>query len=384
MKEYQKQYKEYLLDNVVPFWEKHCPDREYGGYFTCLDRDGSVYDTEKYMWMQWRIVWMFAELYNKVERRQAWLDEALQGFRFLTRYGKDPQGRYYFSLNREGVPAMAPYNAFSDCFAVMGAAAICRATGSEEARREALSAYECYSGRESRPKGEWTKELEGKKEYMSFGFYMMQLNLLSVLQEDLGLDNSRELARLRRFVLDTFYSPSHGVVFENMPREGGPDLSSMAGRHTNPGHALEAMWFIMSSARRAGEEETVRQAADIVLRELDYGLDREYGGIYYFLDYLKKPHVELQWDMKLWWVHCEALIASFLAYEYTGDRRFRDRFAELHEWTWKRFPDPEYGEWFGYLDRRGEVNNTLKGGKWKTFFHLPRMLQVIGCFGEEN
>ena len=31
-----------LREDVLPFWEQHSPDPEYGGYFTCLDRDGSV------------------------------------------------------------------------------------------------------------------------------------------------------------------------------------------------------------------------------------------------------------------------------------------------------------------------------------------------------
>jgi N-acylglucosamine 2-epimerase len=28
--------------------------------------------------------------------------------------------------------------------------------------------------------------------------------------------------------------------------------------------------------------------------------------------------------------------------------------------------------WYGYLNRRGEVLFSLKGGKWKGFFHVPR------------
>lgn len=47
---YVQRYENELIDNVIPFWETHCVDQEYGGYFTSLDRDGSVYDTEKYMW----------------------------------------------------------------------------------------------------------------------------------------------------------------------------------------------------------------------------------------------------------------------------------------------------------------------------------------------
>ena len=30
-----------------------------------------------------------------------------------------------------------------------------------------------------------------------------------------------------------------------------------------------------------------------------------------------------------------------------------------------QFVDPEYGEWFGYLDRQGEVTHSFKGGPWK-------------------
>jgi mannose/cellobiose epimerase-like protein (N-acyl-D-glucosamine 2-epimerase family) len=31
-----------LFDDVVPFWVKNSPDKEYGGYFTCLDTKGTT------------------------------------------------------------------------------------------------------------------------------------------------------------------------------------------------------------------------------------------------------------------------------------------------------------------------------------------------------
>jgi N-acylglucosamine 2-epimerase len=37
----------------------------------------------------------------------------------------------------------------------------------------------------------------------------------------------------------------------------------------------------------------------------------------------------------------------------------------------------EYGEWFGYLNRRAEVLLPLKGGKWKGCFHIPRALYLV-------
>jgi N-acylglucosamine 2-epimerase len=136
------------------------------------------------------------------------------------------------------------------------------------------------------------------------------------------------------------------------------------------------MWFIMNAAAKAGEPDLIRRAADIVGAELDFGWDADHGGIYYFMDVLGKPHVELQWNMKLWWVHNEALIATAMAYKLTGRAEFGDWFRRIHDWAWERFPDPEHGEWFGYLDRYGKPTHMLKGGKWKGFFHLPRMLLV--------
>ena len=82
-------YENELMNSVVPFWEKNCVDKEFGGYFTSLDRDGSVYDTTKYMWMQWRIVYMFAELYLAGYKNDNYIDIAVKGFDFLYKHGRD-------------------------------------------------------------------------------------------------------------------------------------------------------------------------------------------------------------------------------------------------------------------------------------------------------
>lgn len=376
MEKYRRRYLSELEEKIIPFWETHCPVREFGAYFTCLDRDGSVYDTEKFMWMQWRIVWMFSELYVKLRPEESWLDLAWNGYRFLTRCGKDAKGRYYFSLLRDGTPSMAPYNVFSECFACMGAAALYRATGDESVRVEAVSAFRQYVSRRDNPKGEWNKNLSPVR-YQTLGFHMMQANMASIMKECLGDDSyEASLQKTSSYVFDTFWNRERSLMFENVREDGSFDLESMTGRQLNPGHALEAMWFLMDAAERRNDEASIRKAADIMLATLRNGWDEKYGGLFYFMDAAGKPHVELQHSMKLWWVHCEALIATLMAYRYTGRNEFREWFERLDEWTWAHFPDPEYGEWFAYLDRRGDVSSFLKGGKWKTFFHLPRMLLV--------
>jgi len=368
-------YERELLESCVPFWERACPDRESGGFYNFLTRDGQVFDPEKSMWMQWRIVYMFATLYHSSYRQKRWLDLAQHGYDFLTRHGKDPDGYYYFALNRRGEPMVAAYNLYSDCFAAMGAAALFQATGEARYRIETESALAHYRARLDQPKGRWDKSLPGKPRRRTLGHSMMLANLGVVLNDCLGTTQyAADIREAARTVLGTFWQPARRQLFENVNLDGSVDLGSWEGRHLNPGHGLEAMWFLLQFAQRSGDTAISATACDVILALLESGWDPEYGGIFYFQDADGLPHPELQWDMKLWWVHNEALLATLFAYRATGDERFREWFHRVDDWTWQRFPDREQGEWFGYLNRRGEVTHSLKGSRWKCFFHLPRCL----------
>jgi N-acylglucosamine 2-epimerase len=79
-------------------------------------------------------------------------------------------------------------------------------------------------------------------------------------------------------------------------------------------------------------------------------------------------------DMKFWWPHDEALIATLMAHRMTGNPDYLVKHLELREWAFTRFADPQHGEWYGYLHRDGTPANTLKGSLWKSFFHHPRAL----------
>jgi len=373
--ELAEQYRHTLCSDIIPFWERHCLDREFGGYFNCLDRDGQPYDDEKHMWMQWRIVYMFSVLAMTDFGQSRWIEYARHGYDFLTRNGKSPDGSYYFALNRAGVPTVAPYNIYSDCFAAMGSAALFHASGQAECKIEAASAMDSYIRRMDNPKGKWNKAMPGQQKRLSLGYFMILANLGNVMKRHLQSDQYEEnTAHAIETALNKFYHPEFGVLFENVGEDGVFDLNSSTGRQLNPGHGLEALWFIMDYARRAGRDDLAQKAAAIVKSTLAFAWDRENGGIFYFMDALDRPNPELQWDMKLWWVHCEALIACLMAYQITDDQEFLRWFMKVHDWTWQHFPDPEHGEWFAYLNRRGEPTSMLKGSKWKCFFHLPRML----------
>ncbi|WP_262247495.1 AGE family epimerase/isomerase [Parapedobacter soli] len=367
-------YKRQLLDDVVPFWLLNSLDTEYGGYYSCLDESGGVYDTDKFIWLQARQVWTFAMLYNTVEKRQEWLDAAQIGADFLEAHGTDAQGNWYFAVNREGRPLVQPYNIFSDCFAAMAFGQLYKATGRAEYAVIAKNTFNNILRRQADPKGKYNKQYPDTRPLQNFALPMILCNLVleieHLIESDL-VDSTIQYGI--QSVMETFYQPDVGVVLENVTTDG-QFSDSFDGRLVNPGHGLEAMWFVMDLAKRTGSTELMKQAIDIAVQLVEYGWDKTYGGIFYFLDVKGKPLQQLEWDQKLWWVHIEAMIAFAKGYLHTGDQRCAEWFNRLHEYTWSHFPDAEGGEWYGYLNRQGEVLLPLKGGKWKGCFHVPRGL----------
>jgi len=368
------QYRSALLDDVIPFWERHSPDRECGGYFTCLNRDGSVFDTDKFVWLQGRQTWMFSKFYNALAPRPAWLEMAALGARFLRDFGHDAQGDFYFALDRSGNPLVQPYNIFSDCFAAMAFAEYGRASGEAWATELAVRTFERILARWENPKGRYNKLAPGSRPLRSMVLPMITVNLAMELGAAApGYSVERVVRENLRYIMDTFVDRGRKLIFEHVAPDGShPD--TFDGRLLNPGHGIECMWFVMAAAEQYGETELIPRAADALEDQLAVGWDEQYGGIFYFRDALGKPPQQLEWDQKLWWVHIETLIALLLGWRLTKRESLARWYDRVHEYTWSHFPDPEFGEWYGYLNRRGEVLLPLKGGKWKGCFHIPRGL----------
>ncbi len=377
MKEYSNIYRDELFQNILPFWMKHSKDEECGGYFTCLDRVGNVYDKDKFIWLQGRQIWMFSMLYNNVEKRPEWLDMAEHGAGFLKKHGRDADGNFYFSLNREGKPLVQPYNIFSDCFAAMGFGALYKASHKDEYAEIARSTFENILKRRNNPKGKYNKNYPGTRNLKNFALPMILCNLSQEIEHALDkkvVDNL--ISEVVHEVLDVFYQSDAGVALENVYADGS-FCDSFEGRLVNPGHNLEAMWFLLDIGAKLNDQKLIDKVVEIALNIINYGWDNEFGGLLYFKDVKGYPVQQLEWDQKLWWVHVEALVCMAKAYQLTGNKECEKWFKKVHEYTWSYFRDEQYGEWYGYLNRRGEVLLPLKGGKWKGCFHIPRALYQI-------
>ncbi|MFT7034898.1 MAG: N-acylglucosamine 2-epimerase [Cyclobacteriaceae bacterium] len=371
--QYSKLYKDTLLQDVIPFWEKNSLDSENGGYFTCLDRKGKVYDTDKFIWLQGRQAWTFSMLYNKVEQKQEWLDVAKNGIDFLIKKGMGDSGNFYFSTNARGEPLVESYNIFSDCFAAMAFSQYATASGDDQARDLAVRTYKNIIARQDNPKGKYEKNTSTRP-LKGFALPMILSNLVMELEDVLEKEEvDRTIQKSVHEVMNVFLDSSSGIIYENVMPDGNHH-DSFNGRLLNPGHGIEAMWFMMDIGVRNNDQALINKAIDTVLTILDYSWDKEHGGVLYFMDVKGHPPQQLEWDQKLWWVHLETLVALAKGYQLSGRNDVFEWYEKVHHYSWDHFSDPENGEWFGYLNRQGQPLLDLKGGKWKGCFHVPRAM----------
>jgi len=377
-------YRKVLTENILPFWLQNAIDYENGGIFTQLDEKGEIYGTDKSVWFQGRALWVFSKAYNTIEKNPAYLKAAECIYGFLPKC-TDTDGRMFFTVTADGRELQKRRYYFSETFAAIGCAELYKATGREEVLRSAEQyftvAYECFTGvRKNPPK--LNPENLGTK---ALSPAMIMLSTAQVMRS-MNSDKKDEYDKIARECLDEIL---HGgylqekALLESVTKDG-KFVDSPSGRIVNPGHSLEAAWFIMLEGLLTDNNEALEAGKRIIDITLPLGIDKKYGGIIAFTDLSGKPPVQLEWDMKLWWPQCEAMIAFRMAYMLFGDEKYLKLYEEFKEYCEKYFLDSENGEWYGYLHYDNTVSTTLKGNIFKGPFHIPRLYMIMAVLDEDG
>jgi N-acylglucosamine 2-epimerase len=242
MKDLLSTYRDGLLRDTLPFWFPRCVDTEWGGFFTALDRDGTVMDTDKSLWQQGRITWLLSTLYTTVEPRPEWLAWAKHGVDFIRRHGFDTDGRMFFQVTREGLPLRKRRYVYSEAFACMAMAAYAKAAGDDKAAHQANALFRAFLRYTTTPGLLPPKGIPETRAMKSIGYPMIALGIAQVLRAAGGdvahctavIDQS--IAEIR----DDFVKPEMECVLETTgPR--GEFIDHAGGRTLNPGHAIEAV-----------------------------------------------------------------------------------------------------------------------------------------------
>lgn len=382
LKSYAEKFDKELYSSVEPFWTKYGMDKTYGGMTTCLDRFGEIYSADKSVWMQGRAAYMYSVLACDGRNKELYIENAKSCLDFLDRYCIDTDGRMFFTVTEDGRPLRKRRYRFSETFYIIANAIYYAAAGDESRLEIAKKYYDfvmgMYTGEREDPYKITPKTIETTRMCRSLADPMILLNVTQIMRsadpERTDVYNSYA-ERLIKDITNYHYRPQSGLLMETVGMNGETDDKVSSYRVVNPGHSLEACWFLLTEAERTGDTELSDKAVKIYDAAMNIGWDKEYGGIFYFKDYLGKPVEAYEHDMKLWWPHNEAVIASLMLYKKTGDEKYMKNFETLVSYAFSAFSDPEYGEWFGYLRRDGKPTEPpCKGHTYKGFFHVARML----------
>lgn len=380
------------LERCVNFWLKNGIDKEHGGVYTCLDRTGKIYSTDKSVWMQGRCGWIFAHLCNVYGAKQEWLDASKSCLDFMEKYciNKDAGRRMYFTVTADGKPLRQRRYCFSEGFYCIANAEYYGATGDEKCLERARMAYKLIydlnHGMKD-PTGLGAKTVPETRRGRALANPMIFLNTTAIMRrfdkENEQLYNKYSAECIEE-IFKYHHKPELKCTLETVGMNGEFMCDFTEGRVVNPGHDIECSWFVMEEANRLGDKQLHKKAEEVYRLAFEGGWDKEYGGLLYFRDCLGNPPEAYEHDMKLWWPHNEILIASLMAYRDTNDEYYLDNFKMTLDYCKKVFSDPEFGDWYGYLRRDGKPTEpACKGSTFKGPFHLPRMLIMLDTMIDE-
>ena len=374
------------LDSCAQFWLKNGMDDVYGGVYTCLDREGKIFSTDKSVWMQGRCGWIYAWLCRTYGVKEEWLKASKSCLDFLEEHcvNRGAGDRLYFTVTQDGQPLRQRRYCFSEAFYCIANAEYYGITGEKEHLERALKAYDMYWNLNHGmpdPTGMGPKTVPETRTGRALGIPMILLNVTAVLKrvnpENSALYDERANECVND-ILNYHFKPELGCKLENVAPDGTARLNYTDGRMVNPGHDIECSWFLMERANETGDKELHKKAVEIFDMAFNAGWDKEYGGILYFIDCLGNPPEAYEHDMKLWWPHNEALIAALMIYRDTADEKYLDIFYSVLDYCKTYFADEPYGEWYGYLRRDGKPTQpACKGSTFKGPFHVPRCLSLV-------
>lgn len=378
LEDWRDRYRKDLTGDMLPFWLEHGLDRKHGGIYTCLDREGKLMDSTKSVWFQGRSAFTYSYAYRNIEKKAEYLEMAKSCIDFIEKYCFDKDGRMYFEVTADGKPLRKRRYVFSECFAAIAMSEYSLASGERHYAEKSLSLFKDIVRFINTP-GILEPKYLPTQPSIGHSITMILINTASIIRNAIKdpifeeqIDNSL------RLIKDYFMHSECKALLEMVTPEG-EIIDTINGRVINPGHSIETAWFLLDEAKYRGwDTGKGKEIKEMALQILDWswqwGWDEEFGGIINFRDCKGFPAQDYSQDMKFWWPQTEGIIASLLAYEATGDMKYIEMHKLVNDWAYKHLPDPEFGEWFGYLHRDGSVAQTAKGNIFKGPFHIPRMM----------
>lgn len=320
-------------------------DKQYGGFYNLVTRDGTPKSTIKEAYGNAFGIYALAAYY-KCSHDTAALNLAKTTFMWLEQHSHDPKYKgYYQHLERDGMPVKRPAEAKS------------------------------------------TADLGYKDQNSSIHLLEAFTELYKVWKDPLLKERLLEMLELirdkiitPRGYLQLFFTYDWKPISFRDSSESSI-LQHKYLDHVSFGHDVETAYLMQEASDALGinhDTKTLAVGKKMVDHALYNGWDDSLGGFYdegyYFKD---KPGCTIINKGKNWWAQAEGLNTLLILSDlYPNDQmHYRQKFYKLWNYVQTYLIDHEHGDWYEEgLDNEPQRKTALKSHIWKATYHNFRAL----------
>jgi len=372
------------VDSCARFWMPSW-DETRGGFYTNVDRDGSVIEawgTNKNLLTQTRHAYGLTRAYQLTGDGE-YLDRAREALTWMLDHAWDPvHGGWWSGLDEDGDPSApgADRSAFDAHYALLGLAAYVEATG------DAVIAAGLQAGLEHLETAFWddrpgfegyydrTNSTNGDPRGKSFNATVDAVTTHALLLDLMTGEESwrRRCEDLAGQMVEHLVGsmPDQAIGFvEEFDADWQPDNSETM---TIMGHVLKTSWCLARLHRLDGDPQWLDAATTLFDEVWELGYDRELGGPY--KDFNRLSGEMLMWGnpdtCKAWWQMEQGVMAGLALNGLSADERPLQMADETLAFFMRHFVDPVYGEVYENRTRYGaQAWGLNKGGGGKAGYH---------------
>ncbi len=372
-----------LTENILPFWMKHAPDRENGGFHGAISNDLRIFPAApRSAILCARILWTFStafRIFGYADYRQM----ADYAYKTLVETFWDQEySGVYWSLNSANQPLDPRKHHYAQAFAIYGLSEYARATQGQAAKKLALELFDLlethafepvYGGYTEGSSREWGALEDMRLSSRDLNCRKSMNTLLHILESYTNLLRISDDQRLRtqhRALLETFAERVYDAQTGHL-RLFFDDAWNSLEELDSYGHDIEASWLMWEAAEMHPDpalHERIR-AASLSLAESVYREARDSDGSLFYEGLAGTIHD----DSKYWWPQAEAMVGFANAYHLTGDPKFAAAVNDLWRFIENHLIDRTHGDWFKQVNRAGIPDSTrMKASAWDCPYHHSR------------
>jgi len=402
----------YLTETLLPFWIERSPDREFGGFLTYFDRNGTpTGETTKTFLMQIRMLYTMASAHRAGYGDGRCAELAKMGADFIIdHYWDDRHEGWNWIADRQGNPTVTAKVGYGQCFSIYAFSEYFLATGDPRGRDAAERSYTAVAknmadtyrgGYYELMQQDWQPGPPGKSggDRKSIDVHMHMMEALTTFYEMTGNTAHRHrLTEIIDLIVTKMLHPENGtgyiqfsLDFEPLPAiifdvQWGRDADPEDGvarplEYTSYGHNIEFVWLLLHAADILGEpcDKYAGIARKIFDHCVEYGIDREFGGVL-----VEGPMAgPTALGEKQFWQQAEVLVGMLDAYAMFGQDKYWDAFTNVYDFVFDKFVRMDAGgEWYERLARDGTPIDDALGHAWKISYHTVRaMIQTVKRLG---